>query len=542
MRKYLSLNKLRAISGAANARSYRASAFSLAELVVALGILVLMFALAGQVFNVTVQSTGQATAIVQVNQQLRAFEQTLRDDLAFVQKGGSVMLIQGNPVNAYWTRDNKEADDDANPATGYPMRSDAEREYFIGVTGQPAPPRADMLMFFTARKANSYTDSAVTASLHQVVYGHAELGEYVVQRAGGATTYKFEKIVGNQGGQTNQPMFPLDVNGYPSPTTTCLVPASEWHLARRNVLIAPTYDPRMNPPGINIQIAPITRLDDPRLLDGSTDIIASFYLPPQPPTFTCPTGCPPFNYDEDVLRPATVLAYAPPVAPIFLSWQLPRIFVQSSSPFRQNKSPYARSLLDVTPPPALARRLGHYLMPNCASFKVEWTLDPRSSFVAGRLDGMTEVLWFDPGHVKDTNQFSPNPGMDQDDPLLSLKVALDRARNDMNVAMEFNLRDLLETRTAHPDGRLYSLTDRFRAPAWDTMPNPAAPPFPPIGSDGRSNTVAFVANRERRTNTQVELVPDDVFPSALRITVDLYDRQGRLDRPVRHVMVIPVGR
>ena len=95
-------------------RPTRQRGFSLAELVVAIGILVLMFSLAGQVFNVTIQSTGQAKALTEVSQLLRAFEQTLREDLRQVQPGQSVILIQGNPVNAYWTRKGKEADDDQN--------------------------------------------------------------------------------------------------------------------------------------------------------------------------------------------------------------------------------------------------------------------------------------------------------------------------------------------------------------------------------------------------------------------------------------------
>ena len=35
--------------------------------------------------------------------------------------------------------------------------------------------------------------------------------------------------------------------------------------------------------------------------------------------------------------------------------------------------------------------------------------------------------------------------------------------------------------------------------------------------------------------------PDPIFPVALRITVELFDDAGRLERPIRHVMVIPVG-
>ena len=43
----------------------------------------------------------------------------------------------------------------------------------------------------------------------------------------------------------------------------------------------------------------------------------------------------------------------------------------------------ARCELDPTPPPQLPNGLGHYFLPNCASFKVEWALDPHSDFVGG---------------------------------------------------------------------------------------------------------------------------------------------------------------
>ena len=534
MRKYILDNKLQPMAPGDQSLSYRAAAFSLVELVVSLGVLVVMFALAGQVFNFTIQSTGQATALVEVNQQLRALEQTLREDLAFVESGQSLILIQGNPVNAYWTQDSKDADDDSNPANGYPRLSDAEREYVLSGNAAPAPPRADMLMFFTSHKSNSYTDSAVSANLQQVVYGHAELGEYEASSQGssGTTTFTFKGIVDAQAGQSDQPLFPLDTTMYPSPTKVCLVPASKWHLARRSVLIAPTYSPRVNPPGIDIINTPVGRLDDDELLLGATDIISRLAIPG--------SGNPPalieFDYERDVLWPATTNDYSLAEAPVFLAWQLPRIFAAG-------QNPYARSRLDVTPPPAFANRLGHYLLPNCASFKVEWTLDPKSSFVAGRLNGMTEVLWFDPGFVKNGNQFKPNPGAGQDDPLQPMVDAIARARQDGNKDLERRLESLLERnanttgQNIHIDGTDYALADRFRSTAWDPSN------WPEIGTDSRPNTVAFVASRIRQTSaTDSEYVSDDVFPSALRVTVDVFDREGRLDRPVRHVMVIPVGR
>src|SRR5262245_53563026 len=103
-------------------------AFSLAELVISIAILLLMLSLAGQVFNLTVKSTGQATAITRVNEAFRVLEETLREDLRHVQPGQSVIVIQGNPVNTYWTRNGKDADGDGKPDTGYPHTADPERD------------------------------------------------------------------------------------------------------------------------------------------------------------------------------------------------------------------------------------------------------------------------------------------------------------------------------------------------------------------------------------------------------------------------------
>src|SRR5438046_2828059 len=109
---------------AAAKRANRA-AFSLAELIISIAILLLMLSLAGQVFNLTVHSTGQATALTRVNQDFRVLEQTLREDLRHVQPGQSVMVIQGNPVNAYWTRNGKEVDKHSDPSKGYPHPGDS---------------------------------------------------------------------------------------------------------------------------------------------------------------------------------------------------------------------------------------------------------------------------------------------------------------------------------------------------------------------------------------------------------------------------------
>ena len=150
----------------------RRHAFSLAELVVSMGVLVLLLAMAGQVMNLTVSATGQAQALADVNQQIRTLEETLREDLARVDRDNSVMLIQGNPIQAYWTQDFKDADGDAIVANGYTHGTDAERQDPFNPENLELP-RADILMFFTEREATSNVHANVRAGLVQVTYGHA---------------------------------------------------------------------------------------------------------------------------------------------------------------------------------------------------------------------------------------------------------------------------------------------------------------------------------------------------------------------------------
>ena len=117
--------------------------------------------------------------------------------------------------------------------------------------------------------------------------------------------------------------------------------------------------------------------------------------------------------------------------------------------------PYARSKLDLMPPAPLGPRLAQYCLPGCASFKVEWALDPHSEFVEGRLEGEREIYWFDPGNWDNVSN-SPAGS----DPALQMRRALD-ADLGITAYNPDQLNDLLTTRSDHPDGGIYSLDDRL---------------------------------------------------------------------------------
>ncbi len=515
-------------------------AFSLAEMVVAMGILVLMLALVGQVFSLTVKSTGQATALVHLNQALRAFEETVRADLRGVYPGRSVMVIQGNTVDAFWTAEDAEAGGGGLPSAGYPHPADPERDAataagtaVVDATGVAIRtlPRADILMMFTNRKGRSFRDPEIQSNLQQVVYGHAESGEYVVDpNAGAATPFVFENAIVGAG------MFPSDASGTPAAP----FPAQQWHLARRSIQLISSQAPDLTASGKALdwvtdlfQNARGPFLGDPRLLEGVIDVVVNFDYESL------------VNYDT--MDPGNTTIKDPSIQ----NWHLPWVMGRRGDHAAQ--SPFQRSMLDMTPPPLYADRLGHYMLPNCASFKVEWSLNPRSDFVSGRLSGIREILWIDPGQTADPVG-RPDPALD--DPLHTLQAKMDAlppSPPPNPPGPKEKLALLLHEPKIHADGSRYSLVNRFRSdqtslPTTNTISDPWMPLSTVFhdSSDHRANTHVFTATRRVSDlyGALVEppdYVPDDVFPTALRITVDVYDPQQRLDRPMRHVIIATVG-
>jgi len=474
---------------------------------VAVGVLLLMLTLAGQVLSLTIRSTGQAKALSDINQVLRSIELTIREDLQNLRSDNSIILIQGNPINAYWTQGGKGADDNNKPSDGYPHVKDSERE-IVTAPGLLEKPRADILMIFTSKSARSFVDPTVKSELQQVVYGHADLGKYIPDPT------------------TGKPVFQIGPDAFPDdPTKIGPIVAENWHLSRRSVLLMPNRSPPP-PPGSTVYpwlnepaMAPVY-LSDPQLLEGSKDIVANF------------------SYARDALN-ATV-DIDPATNDIRSNGRegpgktggpnkfLPPIF-DPRPPSRQASRPFERSRLDPLPSATLAGRLGHYLLPHCASFKVEWTLDRYGEFVGGRLDGEKELFWFDPGADRDPAK----PG-DPPKPLASLKKAIDdeEARtggSKRSQRLEELLTGSLGKQNSYPAPTPYSLSARFGGdPDW-VMDD--------FGVGGRANTVVF--GGMRRIGPLA--VADEVFPGALRITIDVFDDSRRLERPIRHVMIIPLG-
>jgi len=485
-------NSLNSVAASSAECKSRRPAFSLVELVVSVGILVLMLAVAGQVMSLTVGSTGQAKAITEINQQLRIFERMIRDDLRQVDRANSLMVIKCNPINAYWTQAGKDADNNADPSDGYPHTVDPERTDPFVLTSLVRP-RADVLMFFTQRVAKSSVHPDVSTTVQQVVYGHADLGNYAAPTTpGGPFT------------------FELGPNAFPNdPDEASPIPAEKWLLARRNVLLSP-HTPS-SPAAYLMPPNPPTSLDDDLILRGVTDVIEDFV------------------YETLVLRPVS-----DDVDGAGFPRFLPKIFQDSAGntfPSGITATPYERSLLDSTPPPTLAFGVNNHLLSHCASFKVEWALDPRSTFVGGRLDNLNRVLWIDQGVLADPAK--PTDPVKPLQPFEDVIADLEAAGHGDKATLVNNL----VHNTLGGNGE-YSLFQRF-GDGSDAAWVEDSPWVYPSSGEGRANVATFTARRLDASGLEV---PEEIFPAALRITVDVFDPLGRLDRPIRHVIITPVGR
>ena len=527
-------------------RTNRRRAFSLAELIVSVGVLALLLALAGQVMSLTVQSTGQARSLTQVNQSLRMLEQTMRQDLSQIPKGQSVMVVVGNPVAAYWTQDSKDADNDADATTGYPHVADPERTVPNDPAGKLEPPRADMLMFFTAdESARSFFHAQVGAAqdvssaYQQVVYGHVVPGKYLPledQPTGSNTLpYEFDYA------KVLDPFPAYDDDVPPAspvvdPEKTSLIPAEQWHLGRRTILLRPDFK----------LTSPLETLVDPELTNGrfTGTGTSRTYKAPEYAFTDVLYG---FNYVDQVLTPSASVGVTDEEP-----W--PAIFgYPPSGTTSQQMIPFSRSFLDEAPPARLSTHLAHFLLPSCASFKVEWTLDPLSSFVDGALDGERQIYWFDPGALLDDAD-PVNTG-----PYQSLRREYERLI-DIAQAGDQQVMDAENTAVRIPRlggllERLYDRSGFYHDPAntgtfgqldGGDEPNERYGTF---GHRDRPNIALFTPDYVTLAGNDEIEVPASVsldeytfvFPAALRITVDIVDDQHRLERPTRHVMVIPVG-
>ncbi|MCP4591151.1 MAG: type II secretion system protein [bacterium] len=501
-------------------------AFTLTELIVSIGVLSLMMSMAGVVFHLTVKSTGEARAVTTVAQRLRDLETTLREDLSAVHPEQSILVIVPAKINAFWTaagRDGAIAGVSGvlDPSLPYPHPVDPERESLVAGARVIDPPRADRLMFVTTRLSTSYVDPTISSGLAVVTYGHCIQGEWETLTPPPAPPVwtwrpQYGETVGTRPIRFDSAMLLAEVPqtgaGFVFPT-----PAEDWHLARRSVLLVEYAGGKpppaqFDPVGPGLSPAVASNLDDASGYSASSKNLFALVEGRQDVVAYPSDGSGSFNYVDDLL-------YNPMHFPNY-----------SNNDFMVEDVPqwYARSELDPTPPAPIAERLGHYLLPHCAYFKVEFALD------LPELRGTGEVLWIDPADlVVDWNDagLSPAKWSPTRQCFERLLAAVFPPGGVGGILGDYALNDPTNpARIAH--ARLTRLLNQDLHPGDATFgvrvaADPATATDEPMA---RWYTADIYGES-----------PDPLYPAALRITVDVYDEEHRFERPTRHVMVFSIG-
>jgi prepilin-type N-terminal cleavage/methylation domain-containing protein len=218
--------------------------FTLTEMLVALAVMVLALVMVTSVFSVTTKTAATSAAIADVETIARNFADQLQQDLEWCDPSQSILVIHGRTQAAALTEELRQAGQHYRVMTGdpqyvpadYDTRFDTNSAAVNGTAprDQFSDPRADILMFFTNRptasKAPATGTTLVPGSFQeklqrgvevepiQVVYGHAALDTAVQTGSGWQFANDLRHIE------------QVDVNGLSE------LPASRWHLARRQVL------------------------------------------------------------------------------------------------------------------------------------------------------------------------------------------------------------------------------------------------------------------------------------------------------------------
>lgn len=182
------MNKPRELIQVAGSARSRAG-FTLAELLVAVGAVLLLSIGIGQVFKQVSKLVGTGSAVAELDQYARSIERQLRDDFAAlgrtpsdqtflairgrrigdIDRNGSIGSANSGERNIYLRRDDAEAE----------LRGGVTNAYAIG--GRGISPRLDEIMFLAIGSQEGYASSErgksgeetlVTAPVSRIYYGH----------------------------------------------------------------------------------------------------------------------------------------------------------------------------------------------------------------------------------------------------------------------------------------------------------------------------------------------------------------------------------
>jgi prepilin-type N-terminal cleavage/methylation domain-containing protein len=497
----------------------RRRGFTLVEMLVSLAVLAMALAMVGYVFTATVNATRQAAAYSEAQNVTQQFVNQIEEDLRNCDPSKSILVLVGRTQAAARTQADLDARKYWRVLVGNPSAVGSfDPELDQGAdpfTNQYSDPRADILMFFTNRPTvsqapnvngtpatpPSFADQCVQGaklSPIEVVYGHAALdsASYDVAQKKFTFAGTLRHIEQNAAGAPTGPAY------------LSKLPLTDWHLSRRATILR---DPASVPPNIA----------DTGFYPQDADRIARCepYDAPSPANsmpgdaawLSLPTLL-------DTLGPDHALITSGPQAACS-----PYAFPQGSAPWDIDVVRSINSLLYTcgrvesvptlnyhhvatvveNPPPDLASNMGVHLLPGCAWFQVEFLMpeDPRNSL---QYNGLLDTSGH-PDLTKSQRWDAPRWTEVNADPTQGSTTYVfvpDTAANRDSVAQ------LKTPETEQPYGRLLDFARL----------------------DQNESLHTSLQNKVSKRVIRM-------WPYAIRITVRVFDRQGRLAEPIVRTIV-----
>lgn len=487
----LAMNSLRDEADGPTGRRPRRAAFTLVEMLVALGVLAIALSVVGVVFSVTTRTINQAAALSELQASVRQLMLQLREDLTFVDPGESVLILVGRTRSAALTDADLAAGryyrvltgDPNDVPTGYNPLTSPNLDT-PGSNGVPdySDPRADILACITKRPsasrappprgpANDPYAAGARFSPSLVVYGHAAIGRAERTLAGTDTSYVWTDSVRHIDQERNRTGGGGGV--------ISVIPASEWHLARRATILE---DPSLT--GSTNYVSRFSAAEFARILRGEP----SSTRPGDVGILSWPRVLAEFSRAGYVLAspyPTSQGMFAPPM-PVSAITLAENLLYENAG----GKANHHVATILPDPPAELVSNLALHMLPGCAWFQVEFLMpeDPRNSL---------DYVPNDAGDAQRTDM--PRWTEVRDDEMYVFVP--DTTYNRALIAQQIDL-------TGAPIGRLkdFSLLDRTPVP-----PGPT---------------------RDTVDNRRIRL-----WPYAVRITVRVFDPRGRLDNPLERTIM-----
>jgi prepilin-type N-terminal cleavage/methylation domain-containing protein len=471
--------------------------FTLVEMLVSLAVLTVALTIIGVVFSVATKTTRQAAAYSEANNWVRQFMQQIEEDLRQCEPSQSVLVLVGRTQAAALTPDLLKAGRFHRVQVGKTQMSPEAAELTAAPPDGYSDPRADLLMFFTNRAMASQAPPAdpnpvsdpfgyacrngARFSPIEVVYGHAALDEPAFN-PGSPPKYDWPAF-------GDERHIEETVDGSDNPQRLSIIPANHWHLGRRaTILRGPTNrPPDVNDAEYHVGVTPYLARCQPyedgghMPGDGALFSLPMFLrlLGPESPNFVGGNA-------SAICRPY----YFPGGNP---TWDGDVVDAINSLLYANGgESLHHVATVFENPPPELETNLGVHMLPGCAWFQVEFLMpeDPRNS-----VDYAPDSQW--------TGTFSKRydlPLWTQVEPDQTYVFVPDTQANRTRIASEL----------ISLGGNGYRIDDFA-----------GVVPFSP--GDPRWDTVA---NRRIR-----------LWPYAIRITVHVFDPDGRLEQPIVRSLV-----